>query len=151
MSFLAALRSTASALTAQRLRMDVISNNIANAETTRTVDGGPYRRQAVVFRPGQGASPFQVALARFRNPSEYPSLVSGVNVSNIVADPTPGRQVFDPSHPDANPQGFVEYPNVDIVTEMTDLVSASRAYEANVTVANALKSMAMRALDIGKA
>lgn len=150
MSFLTALRCTASALTAQRLRMDVISSNVANADTTRTINGGPYRRHAVVFRAGQQTAPFQSLLARFRGQSPVDNQVSGVTVSNIVVDPAPGRQVYDPTHPDANAQGFVEYPNVDIVTEMTDLVSASRAYEANITVANALKSMAMKALDIGK-
>ncbi len=151
MSFLTALRATASALTAQRLRMDVISSNIANAETTRTPEGGPYRRQAVVFRPGQSSRPFQLLLARLRNPSLAPTMVGGVTVSNIVVDPAPGRLVYDPTHPDANAEGFVEYPNVDTLTEMIDLISATRAYEANITVANALKSMAIRALDIGKA
>jgi flagellar basal-body rod protein FlgC len=151
MSFLTALRGTASALTAERLRMDVISSNIANADTTRTAEGGPYRRHTVVFQPGESAQPFQAVLARFRDSSDAPSLVAGVNVSSIVEDSSPGRQVYDPTHPDANAQGFVEYPNVDTLTEMTDLISASRAYEANVTVANALKSMAIKALEIGRA
>lgn len=151
MSFLTALRGTASALTAQRLRMDVISSNIANADTTRTAEGGPYRRRAVVFQPGQGSSPFQAMLARFRQPSTAVGVTAGVRVSNIVVDDTPGRQVLNPSHPDADERGFVEFPNVDTLTEMTDLISASRAYEANITVANALKSMAVKALDIGRA
>ena len=130
--------------------MDVISSNIANDENTRKVEGGQYRRRAVVFQPGQGTSPFHAMLARFRQNSEQLSVVDGVRVSNIVVDGTPGRQVLDPSHPDANAEGFVTYPNVDTLTEMTDLISASRAYEANVTVANALKSMAVKALDIGR-
>ena len=155
MSFVTALRATASALTAQRLRMDVISSNVANADTTRTAEGGPYRRRAVVFQPGanpsDGRTPFQATLARFRGQSSTADLSQGVAVTQIVEDPAPGRVVYDPSHPDADAQGMVEYPNVDPMTEMVDLVSASRAYEANVTVANAIKGMALRALDIGKA
>jgi flagellar basal-body rod protein FlgC len=133
--------------------MDVISSNVANADTTRTAEGGAYRRRAVVFQAGQGTQPsFQAALARFRNGTSAPATAEqGVTVSNIITDPAPNRVVYDPSHPDANADGFVEYPNVDTTTEIIDLVSATRAYEANVTVANALKAMAVKALDIGKA
>ncbi len=150
MSFLSSLRLTGSALTAQRLRMDVISNNIANADTTRTLEGGPYQRQTVVFQPGKQSSPFQMLLTRFRNASPSAPIEKGLAVSAIIKDGSPGRIVYEPTHPDANEEGFVEYPNVDTLTEMIDLMSATRAYEANITVANSLKAMAMKGLDIGK-
>ncbi|MCB0191854.1 MAG: flagellar basal body rod protein FlgC [Anaerolineae bacterium] len=141
-----AFRITASALTSQRLRMDVTANNVANAETTRTEEGGPYQRQQVVFE------------AMLDGPNFIPTSFSinnskpgkGVNVTEIVADDSPGNRVYDPNHPDADDEGFVTYPNVNIVTEMTDMLSATRSYEANVTVFNSLKNMAMRALDIGR-
>jgi flagellar basal-body rod protein FlgC len=141
-SIFSAFRITASALTAQRLRMDVIANNVANAETTRTAEGGPYRRQQVVFAAGQAVpQPASVSAA---------PTGQGVRVAAILADDTPGNRVYDPSHPDADKDGFVTYPNVNIVTEMTDMLSATRSYEANVTVFNTLKSMALKALDIGR-
>ena len=129
---------SASALTAQRLRMDVISGNVANAESTRTNgQRAPYQRQQVVFAP----------LA----PAEGTDGV-GLQVVQIDRDQSPPREVYDPTHPDADPQtGMVAYPNVDAATEMTDLMSASRAYEANATVLNNLKQMATRAIDLGRA
>jgi flagellar basal-body rod protein FlgC len=137
----------ATALTAQRLRMDVISNNIANAETTRAEGGGPYQRQQVVFSVNQPDSGFVT-------PSSIPTGVrepeQGVKVQSIIKDDTPGQRVYDPNHPDADEDGFVSYPNVNVVTEMTDMLSATRSYEANVTVFNALKNMALKALDIGR-
>lgn len=139
-----AFKVTASALTAQRLRMDIIANNVANAETTRTEEGGPYRRQQVVFAAGQaetGPMPAAVSSAQSRE---------GVRVDKILVDDTPGHRAYDPSHPDADEDGFVTYPNVNIATEMTDMLSATRSYEANVTVFNALKSMVSKALDIGR-
>ncbi len=141
-------RATASALTAQRLRMDVISNNIANAETTRTEGGGPYKRQEVVFvaKPGDTSFASRLAVASKKN-IEQPG--RGVEVSAIVTDDSPGNKVYDPTHPDADAEGFVTYPNVNVVTEMTDMLSATRSYEANVTVFNALKSIALKALEIG--
>src|SRR5690606_8783569 len=129
---------SASGMTAERLRMDTIANNLANANTTRTADGGPYRRQVPVFavrETGLGARP-----GRFTG--------GGVRVVGIRHDPGPPRLVYDPSHPDAGPDGYVAMPNVDLVREMVDLITASRAYEANVTAFNTAKSMAMRALDI---
>ena len=141
-----AFRITASALTSQRLRMDVTANNVANAETTRTEEGGPYQRQQVVFEAMLDGPNFI--------PTSFPINNSkpgkGVNVTEIVADDSPGNRVYDPNHPDADDEGFVTYPNVNIVTEMTDMLSATRSYEANVTVFNSLKNMAMRALDIGR-
>jgi flagellar basal-body rod protein FlgC len=140
-------RTTASALTAQRLRMDIISNNVANIETTRTEAGGRYQRQQVVFstdQPGPG-----ITLPRVSSINKE-ELGRGVHVDAILTDDSPGHQVYDPTHPDADEDGFVTYPNVNIVTEMTDMLSATRSYEANVTVFNSLKNMALRALDIGR-
>ncbi len=153
MGYLTSLQITASALTAQRLRMDVIANNVANAETTHTAEGGPYRREQVVFRPIGPNRPFQLPplVAARRGQSGASSLgAGGVQVEQVIEDQTPGPTVYEPDHPDADANGFVTYPNVNLVTEMTDLLSATRSYEANVTVANAAKSMALRALDIGR-
>ena len=152
MSLFAALRTSASGLTAQRLRMDLISNNIANAETTRTAEGGAFRRQLAMFAPKtEGRIPFFNLLRGDVQRGTLPGLnVEGIQVHQIVEDQAPMRMVYDPQHPDANPDGYVEYPNVNPVTEMTDMLSATRSYEANVTVLNAAKAMAQRALDIGR-
>ncbi len=147
MSIFDNLRISGSALTAQRLRMDVISNNIANAETTRGADGEPYQRKQVVFTPIQApARTASQGRAGVVNPREQ-----GVQVSAITPDNAAPRMVYDPGHPDADADGYVSYPDIDIITEMTDMISASRAYEANVTAINASKSMAIKALDIGRA
>ena len=138
---------SASALTAERLRMDVIANNIANANTTRTQEGGPYQRMQVIFAPRADASrEFAPMLSTMTNEG----VPMGVRVTNIQKDPAPPRMVFDPTHPDANADGYVAFPNVNVTNEMVDLISASRAYEANVTALNASKSMLLKALDIGK-
>ncbi|TCS82933.1 flagellar basal body rod protein FlgC [Tepidibacillus fermentans] len=141
---------SASALTAQRLRMDVISSNIANAETTRGqyVDGKwiPYTRKMIVMEPTSEDS-FQRVLSRYSNDL---SVAEGVRVSKIVNDPTPYKRVYQPNHPDADENGFVLYPNVDILKEMVDMISATRAYEANVTAINSTKSMLTKALEIGR-
>jgi len=118
--------------------MDTIANNLANVNTTRTARGGPYRRQMVVFEE------------RLAQASGYGLRGNGVRVSRIVEDDDPPRLVYDPHHPDANEQGYVEMPNVNIVTEMVDMITASRAYEANVAALNAAKAMALKALDIGR-
>jgi flagellar basal-body rod protein FlgC len=144
MGMFGAIDSAASGLTAERLRMDVISNNIANVNTTRTADGGPYRRQLVVYEPRSGADSFAAVL------SNQLEQGNGVRVTGIIKDQSPFRLVYDPSHPDANRNGYVEMPNVNVVTEMVDMITASRSYEANVTVINSAKSMALKALDIGK-
>lgn len=141
MGMFTAINAAASGLTAERLRLDVIANNIANVNTTRTASGGPYRRQMVVFAPRQD-TPFAAVLAN--------RLGEGVRVVGIVEDNSPPRRVYDPNHPDAGPDGYVNMPNVNIVTEMVDMITASRAYEANVATVNAAKSMAMKALEIGK-
>ncbi len=125
-----------SGLRAQRMRMNVIANNLANAETTRTPDGGgAFRRQLTIFRGEQ--------IRRGANPQQL-----GVRVKNIVPDPTPLRMVFDPQHPDADPDGYVQYPNVNVAVEMVDLISAQRAYEANIAVIVSSSRMRQRALDI---
>jgi flagellar basal-body rod protein FlgC len=130
-----ALNTAASALTAQRLRMDVIASNLANANTTRTDKGEAYRREMVVFesRPSDKATGIPT---------------HGVRVSGVIEDESPFRLVYDPEHPDANGEGYVSYPNVNPVTEMTDMISATRSYEANVTVIQSLKSAANKALEI---
>jgi flagellar basal-body rod protein FlgC len=148
MDFFSNFEISASGLSAQRLRMDVVANNIANVNTTRGTHGGPYQRERVVFEPRDDANrfllPFSVAGSENR-PGR------GVRVVGLAPDPTPPKMVYDPGHPDANAAGYVAMPNVNIVNEMVDLLSASRAYEANVTAINAAKSMAMKALEIGKA
>ena len=146
MGLFRSMNVSGSALTAQRLRMDIIANNVANMNTTRTAQGGPYRRQSVTFREKQEGVRFGDFLGRAQGGSSG----DGVEVHRIVHDNAPARRVFEPTHPDADGEGFVLMPNVDVVTEMTDLVSARRAYEASVTVLNATKSMAQRALDIGR-
>jgi flagellar basal-body rod protein FlgC len=139
---------SASALTAQRLRMDVISSNIANAETTRAgyVNGEfvPYRRKVVVMEPAQKS--FSDLLSEQMNGSS----AQGVHVTKIEEDQAPFKQVYNPSHPDADANGMVYMPNVDIAKEMVDMISASRSYEANVTALNASKSMFTKSLEIGK-
>ncbi|UCC68842.1 MAG: flagellar basal body rod protein FlgC [Armatimonadota bacterium] len=123
---------SASGLSAQRARLDILASNIANVETTRTPAGGPYRRLLPVFA------------SRAKNPG-------GVEMIGIAVDPRDPRRVYQPGHPDADADGFVAYPNVNIVEEMVDLVSATRSYQANAAAYNAAKSMAQRALDLGRA
>ncbi len=147
MSYFGALDIGASALTAQRLRMDTISQNIANANTTRTEDGTPYRRKLVVFEESSQGIPFSEYLSAS---SRERYLAKGVKVSRIVEDTSPLKRVYDPGNPDADEEGYVQMPNVDVVTEMVNMISATRAYEANVTSINTTKSMAMKALDIGR-
>jgi len=151
MDFIDSFRISASALSAQRLRMDVIANNIANAETTHTEEGGPYRRMQVRFLARTNDKlPFFTLLRRnFSGPATQLPTV-GVMVHTLERDTGPGRLVYDPRHPDANAEGFVAYPNVNIVTEMADMIAATRAYEANVTVLNAVKSLAAKALELGR-
>lgn len=147
MSFWQALKIGASGLTAQRMRLDVISNNIANAQTTRTESGGPYQRQDVVFSAEQNS--FRPALVSALN-KDADQFTGGVRVSEIVTDTSEGSRVYDPTHPDADEEGYVLYPNVDPVVEMTNMLSATRSYEANLTVIDAVKRMALKALDIAR-
>lgn len=153
MSIFHSLNSSASALTAQRLRMDVISSNMANVDTTRgkLVDGEwqPYQRKSVSFQPKQGQ--FSNFLNAAMGTSDRGGIGDGVTVSKIQEDTeTPFKQVFDPTHPDANAEGYVEMPNVDPLRETIDMMSATRSYEANITVLNSNKAMLMKALEIGK-
>ena len=149
MSVFDTLRVSMSGLSAQRLRMDVIASNVANVETTRTPDGGPYLRREVVFRT-QGATLAENASFRKVLANTGASIGAGVAVTRIASDQNATRAVYDPSHPDADADGNVLYPDIDVVTEMTDMMAATRAYEANVTVLNATKGMALKALQIGR-
>lgn len=145
MDFFTALQISSSGMTAERKRMNLISGNIANVNSTRTPEGGPYKRKDAVFTasPLQEGKSFSSALQKAGGPR-------GVEVSQVVEDQNPPRLVFDPQHPDANPQGYVQMPNVNVVEEMSDMIVATRAYEANVTAAQAAKSMALKTLELGK-
>jgi flagellar basal-body rod protein FlgC len=144
MGMFGAIDAAASGMTAERLRMDVIANNLANVNTTRTAEGGPYRRQIVVFAPRAGGSAFGQMLAANLEGG------AGVRVVGITRDSSPPKMVYEPNHPDANADGYVAMPNVNVVAEMVDMMTATRAYEANVTAVNAAKGMAMKALEIGR-
>ncbi|MDD5369956.1 MAG: flagellar basal body rod protein FlgC [Anaerolineaceae bacterium] len=151
MSFWNSLQISASGLSAQRLRLDLISNNIANAQTTRTAAGGPFQRQDAVFAPQGPGSPLPAAIAaRLSHSPTRSGLVGGVSVAQIITDQTSGSRVYDPSNPDADAQGYVTLPNVNLVVEMTNMLSATRSYEANLSVVEASKRMALKALDIGR-
>jgi flagellar basal-body rod protein FlgC len=152
MGLFSSMNVAATGLTAERVRLDVIADNIANATTTRTTEGGPFRRGRVIFRP-------RVSQPYWRSPFLPQFLTQeigqGVRVSRVEKDyKDPPRLVYDPTHPDAiqsGPRkGYVEFPNVNIVNEMVDMISASRAYEANVAVMNGSRSMFLRALEIGR-
>jgi flagellar basal-body rod protein FlgC len=145
MSLFNSLGISASALSAERLRMDVTAENLANAQTTRTEGGGAYKRKEVVLESA-GRGGFAQALAGAQGSASGPD--GGVRVSGIVEDTAPDRLVHDPSHPDANADGYVAMPNVNPVTEMVDLISASRSYEANVTAMQTAKQMFTKTLDI---
>ena len=134
MSLFGGLSISGSGMTAERLRMDVIAENLANADSTRGADGQPYRRKGVVLAAAGGGT--------------FQDVLDGVRVKAIVEDSSPGKKIYDPSHPDADKQGFVTMPNVNTVTEMVDLITASRGYEANVQAMNAAKQMFQRTLDL---
>jgi flagellar basal-body rod protein FlgC len=138
-----------SGLTAQRLRMDVIANNIANVNTTRTPEGGPYQRQRVIFEPRREEAQFLLPTGG-GGQSQASAGGSGVRVVGVTADPSPPRMVYDPGHPDADARGYVAMPNIQLVNEMVDMISATRAYEANAAAITSAKSMANAALQIGK-
>lgn len=142
---------SASALTAQRFRMDVISNNIANANTTRTTEGGPFQRSRVLLRPRNDSLRF---LSPMLPNKLQPTVGDGVNVVKVEKDSAPPRLIYDPTHPDAvkfgEKKGYVQMPNVNVVTEMVDLISATRSYEANLTMVQSTKQMFTKALEIGR-
>lgn len=146
MSFFNSLNISSSGLTAERLRMDIISRNIANANTTRTASGSPYRRQIPVFQEMKSTSFTEV----FDKVTGQNTSRDGVEVAAITEDQTPFKREYNPTHPDADADGYVLLPNVDVVSEMINLISANRAYDANVTVSNGIKSMAMKAMEIGR-
>lgn len=145
MSFFGSMDTSVSGLSAQRLRLDVISQNLTNVETTRTPEGGPYKRKAVIFESMQNPSSFNQVLGKYQE-----SRSNGVRVSQIVEDENAFKSVYNPTHPDADGQGYVQMPNVNMVDEMVNMISASRAYEANVTAFNNMKAMVNKALEIGK-
>ena len=143
MDFFSAMEVISSGLTSQRVRLNTTSSNLANANTTRTEEGGPYRRRDPIYR------------AMTMNPEnafsdKLEQAVRGVEVTEIVKDEAPARKVFDPQHPDAGEDGYVEFPNVNMVEEMVNMVMASRAYEAGVTAMRSVKSMANKAIGIGQ-
>lgn len=142
MSFLSSLNIAGSALTAQRYRMDIISQNIANADTTKTEDGTPYKRQQVVLRERRFEDVLKDELSGDK--------CGGVFVEEVVESDNPFVPVFDPNHPHADENGYVMMPNVNKTEEMVDLMAASRSYEANITALSVVKTMAMKALEIGK-
>ena len=153
MAFLSTLNIIGSGLTAQHLRLDVISENVTNINTTRTEDGGPYRRKVVVFQ-AQNATrdAFRVAMDRAIGMVSNAGFETsgGVRVVEIAEDPSDFKLKYDPTDPDANGEGYVELPNVDLVKEITDAMAASQAYSANVTAFNVLKSVVSSGLEIGR-
>ena len=140
MAFMSSMNVVGSALTAEMLRLDVISENITNINTTRTEGGGPYRRKVVVLEEQGERTPFQLALAQ----------AGGVRVVEIAEDPSDFKLVYDPTHPDANAEGYVEMPNVDLIKEMSDAMAANQALSANITAFNVLKQVVAKGLEIGK-
>ena len=139
MNLITALDVNATGLTAQRKRVEVTSSNLANSQTTRTDEGGPYRRKDVVFQT------FKQSFGMAINDG-----VEGVEVSEVVDDPRPFDRRFQPGHPDADAQGYVSYPNVDLMTEIANLVEGSRTYEANLSAIAVVKAMIARTLEIGR-
>ncbi|RMH36109.1 MAG: flagellar basal body rod protein FlgC [Nitrospirae bacterium] len=136
-----------SALDAQRQRLNIIAGNLANAESTRAPGGGPFVRRDVIFQPTGPASPFRrVFLQAFGSTTEP----QGVKVARVVVDPRPNRHVYNPHHPDADAEGFVQLPNVNVIEEMTNLLAASRAFEANLTVLETGKTLMLRTLEMGR-
>ncbi|MFO0775872.1 MAG: flagellar basal body rod protein FlgC [Nitrospiraceae bacterium] len=150
------LAASVTALDAQRRRLNVIASNLANAQSTRTPEGGPYKRRDVVFQAAPLRPKFQSALRQASMQSGHPAPATGredlqgVRVARVIEDHKPGQAIYDPKHPDADDKGFVRLPNVNVMEEMVNMIGASRAYEANVQAVNATRTMWARALDIGK-
>ena len=145
MNFFDALRVSSSGLSAQRIRMNLAANNLANINTTKTPEGGPYRRKDVVFASQPLEKTFGDTLE-----SQMTGKLSEVRVVGIIEDPRPPHTKFDPQHPDADEKGYVKTPNINLMEEMVNMISATRSYEANVTAIKASKDMALKALEIGK-
>lgn len=154
MAFLSTINIVGSGLTSEQLRLDVISENVTNANTTRTENGGgPYRRKMVVFQSETGKDSFRAAMARAASgvaPNRGYETAGGVRVAQIVEDPSEFKMVYDPTHPDADEEGYVQLPNVDMVKEIADAMAASQAYASNVTAFNTLKSVIAKGLEIGR-
>lgn len=154
MAFLSTVNIIGSGLTAQQLRLDIVSENITNSNTTRVENGeGAYRRKTVVFEAVSGKDNFRAAMARAAAglaPNKGYETAGGVRVAEIGEDQSPMKLVYDPTHPDANEQGYIELPNVDMVKEIADAMAATQAYSANVTALNALKAVVSKGLEIGK-
>lgn len=152
MSFFNTMNISATGLTAQRLRMDIIAENIANINTTRTADGGPYRRKTVLFEEIRDNDPFSMVFNNIfgmgRNVPAPQGM--GVRVAQIVEDESLGLLTYDPTHPDADELGYVRMPNVNIVEEMVNMIAATRSYEANITAMGAARTMMQRTLEIGQ-
>ncbi|MCZ6513197.1 MAG: flagellar basal body rod protein FlgC [Nitrospinae bacterium] len=144
MDFLTSMQIGASGLTAQRQRMDAIASNLANIETTRTPEGGPYKRKDVIFT-ALPLDPFSGTLS-----AVLADQVRKVMVTEVVEDQSPPLMVYNPNHPDANRDGYVAMPNINLMEEMVNLINATRSFEANVQSINAAKSMALRAIDLGR-
>lgn len=145
MGFFKSMNISSSALAAQRMRMNVLSTNLANVNTTRTPEGGPYKRQDVVFSATPTGNEFQDFLDE-----DYGTQLRKVKVVDIHQDTNAPRRVHDPSHPDADKEGYVEMPNIQVMTEMVNMITATRAFEANTTALNTAKQMAVNALEIGR-
>lgn len=143
MDFFSSMNVSSSALSAERTRMNLISSNLANANATRTPEGGPYKRKDAVFAATPVMNPFNRALDKATGRD-----VRQVEVMQIIEDQNPPRMQYDPSHPDANAQGYVAMPNVNVIEEMADMINAGRSYEANVTAVQAAKGMALKTLEI---
>jgi flagellar basal-body rod protein FlgC len=144
--YISGMRISSSGMTAQRTRLNAISSNIANINTTQTPEGGPYRRKDVVFEAMPDARNFGEILTS-SNPK---SNMQRVQVTDVVSDLKAPLMKYDPDHPDANPEGYVAYPNINLMEEMTNMIQATRAYEANVSALQASKDMAMSALELGR-
>ena len=145
MDFFDAIQASSSGLSAQRLRMNLISGNLANVNTTRTIEGGPFRRKEAIFAARPGVESFKNILA-----DRQRKQLSMVAVDRIIEDPNPPVMKYDPQHPDADEKGYVAMPNINVMEEMVNMISATRSYEANVSALKAAKEMASRALEIGK-
>jgi len=150
MSFWTSLRISSTALFAQRLRLDTISNNVANAETTKTETGQEYQRKDVVLQANNRVPFLANLMLTNRSIGEKALNLQGVKVAEIKTDTTPGKTVYEPTNVNADENGNVTYPNVDLVVEMTNMLSATRSYEANLSMVDAAKSMATRAIEIGR-
>ena len=145
MDFFDAIHTSSSGLSAQRLRMNLISGNLANVNTTRTREGGPYRRKEAIFAARPLEESFQKILSDRQNKQ-----LSMVQVDRVIEDSNPPVMKYDPQHPDADEKGYVAMPNINVMEEMVNMISATRSYEANVAALKAAKEMASRALEIGK-